>query len=156
MLAEGMSLREVCRQKGMPSHGTVLNWRMAHDDFADQYARAREIGYEIMADEILEIADDGRNDWMERQLGEDGPTFFAPNHEHISRSRLRSDTRKWLLSKCLPKVYGDKVDHKVSGDPDNPIVIEGAADAFIGRISSIATRSQTERADKKPNGRGGV
>ena len=71
------------------------------------FARAREIGYQTMADELLEISDDGRNDWMERN-GEDDRGWVA-NGEHMGRSRLRVDTRKWLLSKALPKLYGEKV-----------------------------------------------
>ena len=58
-----------------------------------------------MVDELLEIADDCTNDYMERN----GKLVF--DGEHISRSRLRVDTRKWLLSKALPKLYGDKLTH---------------------------------------------
>lgn len=81
--------------------------------FAAQYARAREIGYHAMADELIEIADDGTNDWMERQ-GDDGAAHVI-NGEHVQRSRLRLDTRKWLLSKALPKVYGEKLQTEHSG-----------------------------------------
>ena len=117
-----MTLREVCRGEGMPTEACVRTW--AYEDrsgFYSQYARAREIGYQAMADEVLEISDDGTNDWMERQ-GDDGKSAFALNGEHVQRSRLRVDTRKWLLSKALPKIYGDKV--QVGGDPDNPVKLE--------------------------------
>lgn len=119
-LSEGKSLREVCRQPGMPSETAVRYW--ARDDkngFASQYARAREIGYHVIADELLEIADDGSNDWMERNA-DDGPGWQA-NGEHMQRSRLRVDTRKWLLSKVLPKIYGDKL--QVAGDKDSPLSV---------------------------------
>ena len=47
---------------------TVLRWvRDDRDDFANRYARAREAGAYAMADKLLEISDDGSNDWMERQ-----------------------------------------------------------------------------------------
>lgn len=108
-LAEGKSLREVCRQGHLPSESTVRTWALDdRDGFSAQYARAREIGYHAMADELLEIADDGRNDWMEREDGENAG--YDANGEHLARSRLRVDTRKWMLSKALPKVYGDKLD----------------------------------------------
>jgi hypothetical protein len=71
--------------------------------------RARESGYHKMADELLEIADDASNDFMERK-GKDGEAVMVVDHDHIARSRLRVDTRKWLLSKALPKVYGDKLE----------------------------------------------
>lgn len=72
-----------------------------------------------MADEILEISDDGSNDWMER-LGKEGePAGWQLNGEHVQRSRLRVDTRKWILSKLAPKRYGDKLQH--TGDGGGPI-----------------------------------
>jgi len=115
-LAKGMTLRQVCRQEGMPSHSTVIQWAL--DDvgpgFADQYARARQVGYMVMAEDLTEIADDGVNDWMEVETGK------QPDHEHIQRSKLRVDTRKWLLSKALPKVYGDKLQTQALGADGNP------------------------------------
>jgi hypothetical protein len=62
-LANGHTLREIWRPEGMPDHSTVLNW-VADDreGFANQYARAREVGYSVMLDELLEIADDAQND----------------------------------------------------------------------------------------------
>lgn len=104
-LAGGESLRAICRDEGMPSEMSVRRW--ARDDvhgFASQYATARDLGAECLADEILEIADDASSDFT---AGENGP---AVDHEHIARSRLRVDTRKWLLSKVLPKRYGDRLD----------------------------------------------
>lgn len=114
-LADGKSLREVCRMDGMPPESTVRLWALDdREGFAAQYARAREIGYYAMADDLLEIADDGRNDWMERN-GDDAPGWQV-NGEHLQRSRLRVDTRKWMLSKVLPKVYGERLKHEGSGE----------------------------------------
>lgn len=92
--------------------------------FFAQYAAAREVGYHSMADELLEIADDGQNDWMERQNA-DGSEFTLLNGEHVTRSRLRVDTRKWMLSKALPKVYGDKLDVAHTGDVVVRVTIGG-------------------------------
>lgn len=106
-LAKGETLRAVCRDEGMPAESTVRLWAL--DDvggFSAQYARAREIGYHGMADEMVEIADETRLDTIE---GEEGAED-RPDNEWITRSRLRVDTRKWLLSKALPKIYGDKLD----------------------------------------------
>ena len=117
-LADGYTLREVCKPEEMPAESTVRNWALTdHEGFFAQYAKAREIGYHSMADETLEIADSAANDWMERN-GE-GDAGWQVNGEHIQRSRLRIDTRKWLLSKALPKIYGDKVLH--GSDPENPL-----------------------------------
>lgn len=117
-LSEGLTLRQVCRQDGMPPESTVRSWAMDdREGFFAQYTRAREIGYHAMADEIMDISDDGQNDWMERN-GEDNEGWQI-NGEALGRSRLRVDSRKWMLSKALPKIYGDKVLH--GSDPDNPL-----------------------------------
>lgn len=109
-LAQGMSLREICRGQGMPTEGAVRGWIIDdREGFASHYARAKEAGLERMAEEILEISDDGSNDWMERQVAE-GVREAIVDHEHIARSKLRVDTRRWLLSKLLPKKYGDRID----------------------------------------------
>jgi len=93
----------------MPHKRTVKRWLAEKPSFQEQYARAKEEMAEHFAEEILEIADDGSNDWIEREL-ETGNVINVANHEHIARSRLRVDTRKWLMSKLLPKKYGEKLD----------------------------------------------
>ena len=86
------------------------------DDAGNRYARAKQAGLEVLADEIIEIADDGRNDlWMD----EDGKRIEA--NDVIARSRLRVDSRKWLLSKLAPKKYGDRLDTTHSGPDGGPV-----------------------------------
>lgn len=107
-LVSGLSLRQIEALEGMPTKTTILRW-LADDrftSFRDQYARARDMQAEGMADEILEIADDGRNDWMEIQNRDGDNIGWRVNGEAVQRSRLRIDARKWLLSKLLPKKYG--------------------------------------------------
>lgn len=114
-LAEGEPLDTICLPAGMPSPATVRLWVVRDwHGFAAEYARAREAQAYKWADEINGIADDGTNDWMERN-GADNPGWQA-NGEHIQRSRLRVDSRKWLLSKILPKTFGDKLDVNHSGE----------------------------------------
>lgn len=122
-LAEIGNLRAVCRLPDMPPESTVRLWAVQDvDGFGERYRDAREIGYHTLADEVLDIADNGRNDWMGRE--NDGGE--AINHEAIARSRLRFDARRWLLSKALPKIYGDKqeVDHKSSDGSMTPTRVE--------------------------------
>jgi hypothetical protein len=90
-LADGATLIAACRHEGMPGEATVRDWvREDRDGFSAKYASAREKGYGHMADDIVGIAD-----------GEGDP----------NRDRLRVDTRKWLLARALPKIYGDKLIH---------------------------------------------
>ncbi len=111
LLTSGPSLLEICKSPEMPAESTVRLWALDNvQGFAAKYARARELGYLRMADEMLGIADDGFNDWMERRKA-NGEAETIVDHEHIARSRLRFDARRWLLSKCLPKIYGDRLEH---------------------------------------------
>ena len=97
-LADGESLRAICEDGDMPNRSTVHLWVIEdREGFSNQYAKARHAQALRWAEEITDIADN-------------------ENKEDTQRARLRVDTRKWLLSKVLPKVYGDKV--MVGGDPD--------------------------------------
>jgi hypothetical protein len=117
LIAQGKSLRKAAADIGVdPS--TPLLWCKASTDFDQQYTRAREIGWKLLAEEILEISDDTSRDMIETDAGE------KPNLELVARSRLRVDSRKWMLSKMLPKIYGDKLETTLKGDPDNPIGIK--------------------------------
>jgi len=114
-LATGETLRAICRDEGMPPESSVREWALDdREGFAARYARAREMGAYAMADEMLEIVDDGSNDWMERRKS-NGEIEPALNNEHVQRSRLRADKRQWLLSKILPRVFGDKLDVTTQG-----------------------------------------
>lgn len=113
-LADGRSLRSVCRDEGMPDKATVFRWLAAHESFRDQYARAKEESADAMVDDMIDIADDARNDWMERAGDDAGPGYLL-NGEHVQRTKVRIDTRKWIASKLKPKKYGEKVQQEVSG-----------------------------------------
>lgn len=130
-IAEGESLREVCRDESMPSTSTVMRWARDNEVFREQYAKAREDLLEHWAEEIMEIADDGSNDWIQRNE-KDNPGY-ASNGEHINRSRLRVDTRKWLLSKLAAKKYGDRVSAELSGPNGGPIQTEEVTDTERAR-----------------------
>lgn len=81
---------------------------MKDAEFARQYAHARDVGLDEMADEILDICDDGSNDWMEIET-ERGGVKQVLNHEHVQRSKLRAEKRQWYLSKLAPKKYSDRI-----------------------------------------------
>lgn len=103
-LAAGESLRKAAEAYGV-AHSTVLEWNATNEAFADQYAHARAAGYALLADQLIEIADDSKNDTI---VTEDGKV--VTNQEVVARSRLRVDTRKWMLSKMLPKIYGERLE----------------------------------------------
>lgn len=128
-LAAGESLNSICRTDGVPHKVTIMRWLLSEQDiyadFRNQYALARQIQYEFLADDIMDIADDGRNDWMERE-DPDNPGFNF-NGEAVARSRLRVDTRKWFLSKVLPK-FADKQEKPTTPTDDLVTVIGNLID----------------------------
>lgn len=106
--------------KTVPSYSQVMRWLDDDEELRDRYARAKEAQADFMADEMLDIADDGRNDWMTKQNGS-GEPYEVINTEVIQRSKLRIDARKWLASKLKPKKYSEKLQTEHSGPGGGPI-----------------------------------
>lgn len=109
-IANGASMRAACKDADMPGLASVFQWLRLYPEFAEQYARATKERSEAMAEEIMDISDDGTNDWMEDQYMKGKTPGWKVNGEAVQRSKLRVETRKWLMSKMIPKKYGDKVD----------------------------------------------
>lgn len=109
-LEQGESMRRICATPGFPAKATVMRWLRDNPVFRDMHAQARLAQLDSMADDLIEIADDARNDFMEA-LNKDGePTGgWEFNKEAVLRSRLRIDTRKWILGKMLPRRFGATV-----------------------------------------------
>lgn len=123
-LAEGHSLRSICASDDFPNKATVFRWLADNKAFSDQYARAREAQADCLFDDILNIADDGRNDTY---VDDNGNT--RTDTDVIARSRLRVDARKWMAGKLRPKVYGDKVTQELTGPDGGPVQTQTTIDA---------------------------
>jgi len=121
-LSKGEPLAAICRDKRMPDPSTVFDWRERDDSFSQAIARAREAGFDAIAQECLTIADSTEHD---DEFTESGGV--KPNSEWISRSRLRVDTRLKLLAKWDPKRYGDKIDLNANVTGEISIIIGGDA-----------------------------
>lgn len=101
----------------MPHRGTVLAWvRDDPDGFGAQYARARDLLYQHWAEDVVDISDDSGSDIIRTPDGKE-----ITNYEVVARAKLRVDSRKWMLSKLLPKQYGEKLE--LGSDPDKPLAI---------------------------------
>lgn len=109
-LAAGETLRAICRDPSLPGEETVRRWAVERQAFAAELERAREIGYTTLADELLEIADDSA-------AGDrvDAKGRRRSDAEAIRRSRLRIETRKWLLARTVPQVRGGPAGRKKNG-----------------------------------------
>lgn len=104
-LIEGESLRAICASDDMPHRNTVTRWIKENEDFQVQYARARELQADFIADEIIEIADE--DCVVVRREGE--VERLEIDSAAVMRNRLRVDARKWMAAKLQPKKYGDKL-----------------------------------------------
>ena len=117
-LALGKSRRSILdADDKLPSASTFLDWIGADSFLAEQYAHARQMAYELLADEIVAIAD-------ENYTTDEHGVRERLSSEAIQRNRLRVDTRKWMLSKMLPKVYGDKIQTEHTGKDGGPIQLQ--------------------------------
>lgn len=104
-IADGESLRKICDDPEMPARRAVHVWLLDKDKeaFVHQYETACNVRAENMFDNLVDIADKG---------------------EDVRRDRLRVDTRKWYLSKVLPKKFGDKLDVTSAGEKIESNVID--------------------------------
>jgi hypothetical protein len=106
-IASGESLKSICRGEHLPAEATVRAWAL--DDkkgFSARFARAWEIRAEALAEDVLEISDGSCADMVD-----------------VQRAKLRVDSRKWLLSKMLPKKYGDSTKIEHTGAEGGPLAI---------------------------------
>lgn len=119
-LSKPESLRSICLDEDMPDRTTVFRWLRDNESFRLQYARACEDRADAIFDEMLEIADDGTNDTFE---GEDGMRLL--DRDHVQRSKLRVETRKWMLGKMAPKKYGERQHIEHSGSITLEALVSG-------------------------------
>ena len=105
-------IKRLCLEnENWPCPDTIFRWRKSNKDFSDQYAHAKQLQIEALVDEILEIADNSIDDYVDSAEGK-----MIIDHEHIQRAKLRIDTRKWLASKLVPKIYGDRMQTDLTVD----------------------------------------
>ena len=135
-VADGETIRQIARDDYMPVASTIYLELSRNETFSDQYVKAKEAQLTRWEDELIEIADDGSNDWVDREVDK-GRIVTVADTDHMNRSRLRVDTRKWIMSKRAPKKYGDRA--VVQGDSDaDPVKVahtmSDEASAMLGEV----------------------
>ena len=101
-------LKKICANNpDFPVPKTIYEWRIDNRDFSDKYDAAKRLQADLLATEIMDIADDSTRDTITK-INSVGEEYDVINSEWVARSRLRVDARKWIASKLLPKVYGDQ------------------------------------------------
>lgn len=138
----GTPLAVICRSEGMPSDNTIREWADGDEVLSVAIARAREAGFDQIALDALNIADEVGQDTINTETGE------RPNTEWISRSKLRVETRLKLLAKWDPKRYGDAMLHKHADAEGEKVKLDdvSALTRLASLVNSIQGRSD-EPAD---------
>ena len=97
--------------------------------------RAREMQAENFADEIVDISDNSTNDWVDREVGS-GRTTRVLDHEHVQRSRLRTDVRLKLMEKFAPDRYG----------PRSQVNVLSSKEAEFERLDALTDEQRLQEA----------
>lgn len=140
-VAEGESVRKICADPDMPGLTAVFSWLNRHEDFAAQYARAKEEQAEKFADEIVEIADETPD--LEPVLDREGNVVeMKISSAYVSWQKNRVDARKWVASKLKPKKYGDRITSEISGIDGRPVQVENTHE--LGGRLAFALRKGLE------------
>jgi hypothetical protein len=134
-LSEGRSLLSIVQAMGLP-YSTAKQWERDHPEHAANVARAREAGCHALADEALKIADTPQLGVV-RTVKPDG-SVEERQEDMTSHRKLQIDTRKWLLSRWLPKVYGDKL--ALGGAEDLPAIKGMPDDALQAKIAALTAK----------------
>ena len=135
-LAEGETLRSICRSDHMPVEAAVRKWAIDdREGFYAHYTAARNLGLDCMADQILAVAEDGSDDDFDPKTGK-------INQESYQRSRLRVDSMKWYLSKLAPKRYGDRLTNVHTGPEGGAIRLSAMSDEELNdRLTELQDSS---------------
>lgn len=114
-LADGESMKAICRDPDMPNITLIYKWKRDTPWFDRMFKQARQDQVHTLVDEIIDIADDSTNDYVERETAKG--TTIVLDEEHIRRSAIRIEARKWLAERMAPKEFGPKAELAV-GNPD--------------------------------------
>jgi hypothetical protein len=87
-----------------PDPSTIMDWLSDKPEFSSQYARAKSLQADFMGDSLLPIADDTSNDELITKNG------VVENREFVNRSKIRIETRMWLMERLAPKKYGKQIE----------------------------------------------
>lgn len=141
----GDTIRTICADDDMPSSASIFLWLSKYPDFSEQYTRAREAQAEAMLEEVLEIADDSRNDFVMREVKKG---LFVPvvDKEAIARSKLRVDSRFWAMQRMAPKRYGAKINNMLTDGDGKPL--QNISDAQIAAaLNNLAKHTVDDGSD---------
>ena len=119
-IAEGASLRSICRQPAMPSLSGVMNHLRASPEFQAQYDAAREMRGDRFGEQVADIA-------QECYRGE-----LDPNVARVAGALLQ-----WAASRMAPKKYGDRIEQTVK--------VQDSGAAHLDAVRKLAAQRRAAR-----------
>jgi hypothetical protein len=140
-IAEGESLRDICKDEWMPDRVTIYRWLQAFPEFCNQYTRAREDQADTLADEIMAIADETPD--LNPILDKHGALIEIQLHSaYLQWQKQRIDARKWTAMKLKPKKYGDR--QILAGDSEAPLEVQNDAMTILAAaVKNLELKRQT-------------
>ena len=133
-ISNGKTLREFCRQDGMPNFSVMYDWEAEDKDFAQRIAHARLKGHDVIAEECAALSDTEPL----AVYDEAGNKRYDPGS--IAWRKMQIETRLKLLAKWNPRKYGDKT--ILAGDDAAPVVMEVSFDIFGEMLKNLALKRQ--------------
>lgn len=146
-IATGEPLRVICRDEGMPAFQRVYEHMASDEDFAGRFARARQIGFDAIAEEALEIANTPC-EGLDVEEDADGTVVKRRRADALGHRKLQVETRLKLLAKWDPKRYGERVATELSGPNGGPIELsETERSARVAGLLALAQHRAAHDAD---------
>lgn len=148
-LSKGTPLVLLCEPDDMPATRTVNDWAGKEpppgvpETFAADFARARDDGWDYIAADTLTIADNDTRDWEPVKDSQGVVIGVKVDGEHVTRSKLRIETRLKLLAKWDPRRYGEMVKLNHGGPDGEPLELDDTA-AFA-RMAGILEDARRRR-----------
>ena len=136
-LSDGIPLRQICREnEGFPAWRTVYDWMWRDAELSTAIARARDIGYDALAEECLYISDNiqmGKKKVFTSGAKKDEDSVTVTEEDMLGHRKLQIETRLKLLAKFNPKKYGE---YKAAEEKIDPMII----DAEVKNVMDVAIK----------------
>ena len=137
-LIKGKSLTHICIKEKVPCLSVVYSWlnpksKYFHADFSKSYIVARELQADTLADQVIDIADDGRNDTYTKINSRTGELETVVDYDNVRRSRLRFDALKWQAAHLLPRKYSARMQ---VADRDDQALISATTTVIVNFIKN--------------------
>lgn len=133
LIEQKTPIYKIGQMEDMPTCATIYRWLRTFPEFEAAYSISKRIQLETLAEEIIEIADDGSND-----KNSDGTT----NHANVNRARLMVDSRKFVVERLMPEKFGNKIKNEVSGPNGGPVATTEVSKEDLARLIAFTASKE--------------